>query len=141
MHTVTQIWQFKVHTVTQPDFNAILKTSPQCIYLYLISTVRYIKKLFFFVFFVFLIYNMFILFSCSIFKQVISYIIEGNLIYVYIYIYIPVLYIFALLPSVFQFSSISIILILKYINMILLFIFPFCLYSYFFCMYSFLNII
>ena len=55
------------------------------------------------------------------FKQMISYIIEGDLIYVYIYT--SVLFIFALLPSVFQYSSISIILILKYINMILLSIF------------------
>jgi hypothetical protein len=136
--------------------------------------ILYLKyDIIFFVFFVFLIYNMFILFSCSIFKQVISYIIEGNLIYVHKYsrsvyirtspfcisiffniyyphteihkydpaIYIPVLSIFALLPSVFQFSSISIILILKYINMNLLFIFLFCLYSYFLCMYTFLHII
>ena len=31
MQTVTQNHQFKMHTVMQPDFNAILKTSPQCI--------------------------------------------------------------------------------------------------------------
>ena len=56
--------------------------------------ILYIKyDIIFFVFFVFLIYNMFILFSCSIFKQVISYIIEGNLIYVYIYIYSRSVYI------------------------------------------------
>jgi len=48
--------------------------------------ILYLKyDIIFFVFFVFLIYNMFILFSCSIFKQVISYIIEGNLIYVHKY--------------------------------------------------------
>ena len=56
--------------------------------------ILYLKyDIIFFVFFVFLIYNMFILFSCSIFKQVISYIIEGNLIYVYIYIYSRSVYI------------------------------------------------
>ena len=43
---------------------------------------------FFFCIFVFLVYNMFILFSCSIYKQVISYIEEGNLIYVYMYIFV-----------------------------------------------------
>ena len=69
------------------------------------------------------------------FKQMISYIIEGDLIYVYIYT--SVLSIFVLLPSVFQYSSTSIILILKYINMILLSIFLSCLYSYFFLLYVF----
>jgi len=152
---------------------------------------------------------MFILFSCSIYKQVISYIEEGNLIYVYMYIFVfyftilscyshtiflflyfilqyfhfiliqysytgdivyhirksDYMYIFYYLLSlnwstkiwscslylrlvyihtffsVPQFSSITIILVLRYINMILLSIFLFCLYFYFLCIYTFLYII
>ena len=43
--------------------------------------------------------------------------------------------------TVSQFSSITIILVSRYINMILLFIFLFCLFSDFLCIYTFLYII
>ena len=69
------------------------------------------------------------------FKQMISYIIEGDLIYVYIHIYFCFVYIRTSLFCISIFFHIYIILILKYMNMILLSIFLFCLYSYFFPLY------